>query len=152
MGDAEHVLGHHVADMAAVGVGEVGGLPRRGGEQPQPPRPMTLGAEFVAAQQVALGDDAGEIAGLVHHAQAGDAPGQHQLDGFLHRRVRRDGDDVAGHDVGDDHRGRPSIVGDRIHPDRRRRSAAYDGRNMTRRSSARDGFDAGSMTGRGSLT
>ena len=76
---------------------------RRGGEQAEPPGAVALGADFVAAQQVALGDDAREVTGLVDHEQAGDVPGQHQVDGFLYRRFWSDGNAVAGHDVGDDH-------------------------------------------------
>ncbi len=87
----------------AVGLGEIMGLPRRRGQQAQPPRPVTLGTEFVAAQQITLGQDADEVPRLVDDEHAGDLAGQHQVDRFLHRRVRGDGDAIAGHDVGDDH-------------------------------------------------
>jgi len=69
---------------------------------------VALCTEFVAAQEVALGEDADEVGGLVHHEQAGDLAGQHEIDGFLHRRVRGDGNAVGIHDVGDDHLVRPS--------------------------------------------
>ena len=101
--DAEHVLGHDIAHVTAIGAGEIGGLPGRGGKQAEPPGAVALGADFVAAQQVALGDDAREVTGLVDHEQTGDVPGQHKVDGFLYRRFGGDGNAVAGHDVGDDH-------------------------------------------------
>ena len=76
---ADHVVRHHVGDAAAVRAGEVRRLPARRGDQPQPPGAPPLGPQFVAAQQVALGDDPGERARGIDDEQAGDAPLQHQF-------------------------------------------------------------------------
>lgn len=108
-GNAEDVVRHHVGDLAAVRAGKVRGLTSRRGEQPQPPRAPALRPKFVTPQQVALGHDAGEHAGCIHHQQSGDATPEHQLDRVGDGCVRRHGDHVAGHDIGGDHARCPSV-------------------------------------------
>jgi hypothetical protein len=74
---------------------------RRSGphEELQPFRPLAAGADFAAAKEIALRDDADELARIIHDRQAADMGAQHDVGGILDLDVRRHGDDVPGHDV-----------------------------------------------------
>ena len=73
----------------------------------EPFRAAALGAELAAAQKVALGHDADQLAVLVENRQAADPVLQHQPRGFEDLVVALDGNHVPRHDIFDLHGRRP---------------------------------------------
>ena len=64
-GDMEHLLGHDVAGVQAMGFGELAGLLVGPGEKRRPASPMLLGAEFRATQQITFTDHTDESSVVV---------------------------------------------------------------------------------------
>jgi hypothetical protein len=58
----------------------------------QKPVALALGTDFTAAKEIALRDDADQLAGRVDHRKPADMPLQHRVRGFDDRGLRSDGD------------------------------------------------------------
>ena len=97
--DGAQILGHDLADLAAMRVNEVLGGAAGTEQEFEPAAALALRADFAAADEVALGDNADRLARLVQHGQPADVMLQHQLGGLDQRRLRVDRDDMAGHDL-----------------------------------------------------
>ena len=77
-------------------VNEIGCRLARAEDELQPAPALALGADFAAADEVALGDDADELAGCVDHRKAADMPLQHEIGGIDDGGVGCDRDDRTG--------------------------------------------------------
>ncbi len=94
---------------------EVGGLAGWRNQQAKPPGAVHLGADLIAAEQIALGHHTGEFPRLVDHQQAGDTAFQHGPGRCLHGVVRGNGNDVPCHHIGNDHLAILSLLVETIH-------------------------------------
>ena len=75
----------------------------------QKPAALALGADFTAANEIALGDDADELARRVDHGKPADVLLQHGVGGIDDRGLGCDGDDRPGHDLVGAHMGPPQV-------------------------------------------
>jgi hypothetical protein len=72
-------------------------------EEFEPFRAAPLRTKFTAAEKIALGNDANELAFLVDNGQAADSVMEHKTGGVDNSLVRADADDFGRHDVFDSH-------------------------------------------------
>jgi len=68
--DDDGIVRHHIAHLSSVFVHEVGGQAIRTGQELQPARTLALRADFAAAKEIRLLDDAHESAALIQDRQA----------------------------------------------------------------------------------
>src|ERR1700730_17401593 len=80
-------------------VNEIGCLFARSENKFQKSAALALGADFAAANEIALRDDTDEFTGRIDHRKPADMLLEHVICSFDNRRLRRDGDDGAGHDL-----------------------------------------------------
>ena len=78
---------HDFADLAARAMHVFGGETPGPDDEFEPFRPVAGGAQFAAAEKIALGDDADKRAARVNDRQAADPVLQHQLRGGQNRFV-----------------------------------------------------------------
>src|SRR6185503_335535 len=102
--DGHGVGGHDLADLARVGAGVFSGKTAGTDEEFEPARAPALGAGFGAAQEIPLGDDAGELAARIDHGKTADPRPEHDVDCVGNGFPRPYGEHLLGHDVADFHR------------------------------------------------
>ena len=93
------ILSHDVLDLASAFVDEIRSRSAGADEELQPSRPLASSADFAAAEEIAFRDDADQLARVVQYGQAADVGPKHDPGCILDRGVRRDGNDILGHDV-----------------------------------------------------
>src|SRR6185312_4938261 len=69
---------HDVLDAAPAGADEIRRVLARAGQELQPARALALGADLGTPHEVAIRDDADELAGAVDHRQSADVVIEHQ--------------------------------------------------------------------------
>src|SRR5215212_8129044 len=65
----------------------------------EPAATLALRADFTAADEIALRDDADQLAGSIDHGKPADMMPQHGFGGLQNGGIRRDRYDGAGHDL-----------------------------------------------------
>src|SRR5262249_53761681 len=94
-----HIMCHDVTDAAAARTGVLISEPTRSDEVFDPSRSPPLGADLASAQEITLGDDAGELPRAVDHRQTTDFVLQHEMCRRRDRRIGSYRKDGWGHDI-----------------------------------------------------
>src|ERR1700688_788497 len=80
--DGKRFRRHDLGDLATMLVNEIGRLLARTKNESQKPATLALSADFAAANEVTLRDNADELAGRVNHGKPANMPLQHGVCGF----------------------------------------------------------------------
>src|SRR5262249_46557846 len=103
LGDRDRPGGHHVFDVAGMGMDIFLGETAWADQEFEPARPLAFGAGLAAAQEIALRDHADQSALLIDDWETADVVQQHEPDGFEDARFGRDRNHAGGHDIADFH-------------------------------------------------
>ncbi len=99
LGHRADLAGHDLVHLAAGFADIIDSLQAGATHEFEPARTPALRADLVPTQEVPLGHNADQLAGRIHHRQSADVIIDHQPRSFANRRVRRHGDELAGHNL-----------------------------------------------------